>query len=229
MAGGVTEHGFTRAPDQRTNDGQPADGLEGGACRWVRQPGCWSSTTTLGFARPWRSTSARGVHGGPGGHGRAGPAAGRPASPRPGDRRPRAAAMDGLDVVRGLRGWTSVPIVVLSGCDTEAVKVQALDLGADDYVAKPFGMDELSARLRAAMRRAVLPEGQAVVATPDSRSTSRPSRPPEAARRSGSPRGSGTSSRSWSATPAGWSPTSSSSTRSGDPTTAPRPATSACS
>ena len=60
--------------------------------------------------------------------------------------------MDGLDVVRGLRGWTSVPIVVLSGRGTESAKVEALDLGADDYVTKPFGMDELFARLRAAVR-----------------------------------------------------------------------------
>ena len=75
--------------------------------------------------------------------------------------------MDGLDVVRGLRGWTSVPIVVLSGRGSEAAKVEALDLGADDYLTKPFGMDELFARLRAAVRRAVLPEGKAVVTTPD--------------------------------------------------------------
>ncbi len=75
--------------------------------------------------------------------------------------------MDGLDVVRGLRGWTPVPIVVLSGRGSEAAKVEALDLGADDYLTKPFGMDELFARLRAAMRRAVLPEGKAVVTTPD--------------------------------------------------------------
>jgi two-component system KDP operon response regulator KdpE len=75
--------------------------------------------------------------------------------------------MDGLDVVRGLRGWTSVPIVVLSGRDTERAKVEALDLGADDYLTKPFGMDELFARLRAALRRAVVPEGEPVVTTPD--------------------------------------------------------------
>jgi two-component system KDP operon response regulator KdpE len=75
--------------------------------------------------------------------------------------------LDGMDVVRGLRGWTSVPIVVLSARGSEAAKVEALDLGADDYVTKPFGMDELLARLRAAMRRAVLPEGQAVIVTPD--------------------------------------------------------------
>jgi two-component system KDP operon response regulator KdpE len=76
-------------------------------------------------------------------------------------------AMDGLDVVRGLRGWTSVPIVVLSGRGTERAKVEALDLGADDYLTKPFGMDELFARLRAAVRRAVVPEGKPVVTTPD--------------------------------------------------------------
>jgi two-component system KDP operon response regulator KdpE len=75
--------------------------------------------------------------------------------------------MDGLDVVRGLRGWTSVPIVVLSGRGTEAAKVEALDLGADDYLTKPFGMDELMARLRASLRRAVVPEGKPVVTTPD--------------------------------------------------------------
>ncbi|GAB3494934.1 response regulator [Nocardiopsis coralliicola] len=61
-------------------------------------------------------------------------------------------AMGGLDVIRGLRGWTEVPIVVLSGRDTEAMKVEALDLGADDYVVKPFGMDELFARVRATSR-----------------------------------------------------------------------------
>lgn len=76
-------------------------------------------------------------------------------------------AMDGLDVVRGLRGWTSVPIIVLSGRDAESIKVQALDLGADDYLTKPFGMDELFARVRAAVRRAVVPEGRPKVITPD--------------------------------------------------------------
>ena len=75
--------------------------------------------------------------------------------------------MDGLDVVRGLRGWTNVPIVVLSGRDTEAAKVEALDLGADDYLTKPFGMDEMFARLRAAVRRAVIPDTGAVMQTAD--------------------------------------------------------------
>jgi two-component system KDP operon response regulator KdpE len=62
--------------------------------------------------------------------------------------------MDGTEVIRGLRGWTTVPIIVLSVREREADKVAALDAGADDYVTKPFGMDELLARLRAALRRA---------------------------------------------------------------------------
>jgi two-component system KDP operon response regulator KdpE len=61
--------------------------------------------------------------------------------------------MDGLEVLQGLRGWTSVPVLVLSARDEQAEKVAALDAGADDYVTKPFGMDELLARLRAAVRR----------------------------------------------------------------------------
>ena len=60
--------------------------------------------------------------------------------------------MDGIEVIRGLRGWTTVPIIVLSGRADAADKVEALDAGADDYVTKPFGMDELLARLRAAVR-----------------------------------------------------------------------------
>ncbi|MQY12103.1 Transcriptional regulatory protein KdpE [Streptomyces sp. RB5] len=62
--------------------------------------------------------------------------------------------MDGVDVIRGIRGWTRVPILVLSARHSSDEKVEALDAGADDYVTKPFGMDELLARLRAAVRRA---------------------------------------------------------------------------
>jgi len=62
--------------------------------------------------------------------------------------------IDGLDVVRGVRGWSTVPIIVLSARDNESAKVDALDAGADDYITKPFGMDELLARIRAALRRA---------------------------------------------------------------------------
>jgi two-component system, OmpR family, KDP operon response regulator KdpE len=56
--------------------------------------------------------------------------------------------MDGVDVIGGLRGWTAVPIIVLSGRADSTDKVEALDAGADDYVTKPFGMDELLARMR---------------------------------------------------------------------------------
>jgi two-component system, OmpR family, KDP operon response regulator KdpE len=62
--------------------------------------------------------------------------------------------IDGIDVIRGLRGWTQIPIIVLSARQTSQEKVQALDAGADDYVTKPFSMDELLARVRAATRRA---------------------------------------------------------------------------
>jgi two-component system KDP operon response regulator KdpE len=75
--------------------------------------------------------------------------------------------VDGIDVVRGLRGWTTVPILVLSVRETERDKVAALDAGADDYVTKPFGMDELMARLRAALRRATPVAEEPVVETPD--------------------------------------------------------------
>jgi two-component system, OmpR family, KDP operon response regulator KdpE len=61
--------------------------------------------------------------------------------------------MDGNDVIEGLRGWTQAPIIVLSARTAQGDKVVALDVGADDYITKPFGMDELLARLRAALRR----------------------------------------------------------------------------
>jgi two-component system KDP operon response regulator KdpE len=61
--------------------------------------------------------------------------------------------MDGGEVIAGLRGWTDAPILVLSAREQSRAKVAALDAGADDYVVKPFGMDELLARLRAAIRR----------------------------------------------------------------------------
>src|SRR6202167_5904306 len=61
--------------------------------------------------------------------------------------------MDGVQVIEGLRGWTSAPIIVLSGRADSSDKVEALDAGADDYVTKPFGVEELLARMRAAVRR----------------------------------------------------------------------------
>jgi two-component system, OmpR family, KDP operon response regulator KdpE len=84
-------------------------------------------------------------------------------------RRPDAVILDlvlpdgrGTDVTRELRSWTSVPVIVLSVVDDEEEKVAALDAGADDYVTKPFGLDELLARLRAALRRSDGP-GEPVV------------------------------------------------------------------
>jgi two-component system, OmpR family, KDP operon response regulator KdpE len=69
--------------------------------------------------------------------------------------------MDGLDVVRHLRGeGKTVPIIILSSRNDEAGKVAALDLGADDYVSKPFGVEELSARVRAALRHKLQQEGE---------------------------------------------------------------------
>ncbi|HEY2506066.1 MAG TPA: response regulator [Streptosporangiaceae bacterium] len=61
--------------------------------------------------------------------------------------------LDGVEVIGGLRGWTQAPIIVLSGRADSVDKVEALDAGADDYVTKPFGMDELLARMRAVSRR----------------------------------------------------------------------------
>ncbi len=75
--------------------------------------------------------------------------------------------MSGIDVVEGLRGWTTVPIIILSARGAERDKVAALDAGADDYVTKPFGMDELLARLRAALRRNAPAPESAVISTPD--------------------------------------------------------------
>lgn len=68
--------------------------------------------------------------------------------------------IDGLEVVRRIRAGSVVPIIILSSRDDEAGKVIALDLGADDYVAKPFGMEELSARIRAALRHRLQQEGE---------------------------------------------------------------------
>jgi two-component system, OmpR family, KDP operon response regulator KdpE len=75
--------------------------------------------------------------------------------------------MDGVEVIKGLRGWTRVPILVLSARHTSDEKVEALDAGADDYVTKPFGMDELLARLRAAVRRAEPTSGGDVLVETD--------------------------------------------------------------
>ncbi|MDR6951077.1 two-component system KDP operon response regulator KdpE [Ancylobacter sp. 3268] len=69
--------------------------------------------------------------------------------------------MDGKEVVAQLRGWSSVPIIILSARDRESEKIAALDLGADDYVEKPFGIGELTARIRAALRHRLAAEAEA--------------------------------------------------------------------
>lgn len=71
---------------------------------------------------------------------------------------------DGVTVVRRLREWSQVPVIILSVREQEADKVAALDAGADDYVTKPFGMGELLARLRVSLRRAE-PKGEAPILT----------------------------------------------------------------
>ncbi|WP_310188021.1 response regulator [Mesorhizobium sp. BE184] len=67
--------------------------------------------------------------------------------------------MDGKDVISRLRAWSQVPIIILSARDNETEKIAALDLGADDYVEKPFGIGELTARMRSALRHRVKAEG----------------------------------------------------------------------
>jgi two-component system, OmpR family, KDP operon response regulator KdpE len=84
--------------------------------------------------------------------------------------------LSGFDVLRRLRAWSTVPVVVLSARAESSEKVQALDLGADDYVTKPFGMEELLARVRAAARRAgsdvpILTAGDLVIDLPARRVT----------------------------------------------------------
>ena len=84
--------------------------------------------------------------------------------------------MDGVEVIQGLRGWTPVPIIVLSGRGGSQDKVEALDAGADDYVTKPFGMDELLARIRAVTRRTRPRRRPSRRSRPDRRRTRRPGR-----------------------------------------------------
>jgi two-component system KDP operon response regulator KdpE len=74
--------------------------------------------------------------------------------------------LSGLEVLRRLRSWTEVPVIVLSARHSEPTKVEALDLGADDYVTKPFGFEELLARIRAAVRKSQPGIEEPVVVTP---------------------------------------------------------------
>ncbi|MFJ4206849.1 response regulator [Paenarthrobacter sp. NPDC089675] len=75
--------------------------------------------------------------------------------------------LDGVEIIRRIRGWSSMPIIVLSARHASEDKVEALDAGADDYVTKPFGLDELLARLRVASRRLVTAHEEPTLATAD--------------------------------------------------------------
>jgi two-component system, OmpR family, KDP operon response regulator KdpE len=75
--------------------------------------------------------------------------------------------VDGVEVIEGIRGWSSVPIIVLSARHQEGEKVRALDAGADDYLTKPFGLDEFFARVRANTRRPQPPAHPPTIHTPD--------------------------------------------------------------
>jgi two-component system KDP operon response regulator KdpE len=70
--------------------------------------------------------------------------------------------MDGIAVTRSLREWTQIPIIIVTVQEQEAAKIAALDAGADDYVTKPFGMGELLARMRVALRRAASPAAEPI-------------------------------------------------------------------
>jgi CheY-like chemotaxis protein len=137
--------------------------------------------------------------------------------------------MDGTEVIRGVRGWTSTPIIVLSAWGQESQKVAALDAGADDYVTKPFGMDELLARLRAAVRRASPAPDEPVVAAGDFTVDLAAKR---VTRGGGDVRltpPNGSCSRCWCATAGGWSASVSCCTRCGGLATRPRVTTCGCS
>jgi two-component system KDP operon response regulator KdpE len=73
--------------------------------------------------------------------------------------------LDGITIITALRGWSTAPILVLSARHSEAAKINALDAGADDYITKPFGMGELLARIRAALRRTTTATDQPVITT----------------------------------------------------------------
>ena len=127
--------------------------------------------------------------------------------------------IDGIEVVAGLRGWTTVPIIVLSVREAEADKVAALDAGADDYVTKPFGMDELLARLRAAVRRRRAGRGASRSSSTDDFTIDLAAKRVAPRRRRGAPhaRPSGAWSRCSCATGASSSPSASCCRRSGGP------------
>jgi len=138
--------------------------------------------------------------------------------------------IDGLQVIHGLRGWTQIPIIVLSVREREADKVAALDAGADDFVTKPFGINELLARLRAAVRRAAPTDEQVpIVQTPDFRVDLAAKQVVRDGREVRLTPTEGSWSNSWSGTPAGWSASGNCCSRCGGRSTGRRPTTCVCS
>ena len=93
--------------------------------------------------------------------------------------------MDGVEVCRRLREWTQIPIIILSVRDSERDKVAALDRGADDYLTKPFGIEELLARVRVALRHSAGKQGAGRQAHPGGRADHRPGVAHRQARRGG--------------------------------------------
>jgi two-component system KDP operon response regulator KdpE len=128
--------------------------------------------------------------------------------------------MDGTEVIRGIRGWSTTPIIVLSARGEEIQKVDALDAGADDYITKPFGMNELLARVRAATRRGTPAVEEPLVATGQFSIDLAAKRVTTTA---GAPPRNGSCLKSSPATAADSSPADNSSTTSGVPTTPPKP------
>lgn len=138
--------------------------------------------------------------------------------------------MSGIEVLEGLRGWLTAPVIVLSARTDSSDKVEALDAGADDYVTKPFGMDEFLARLRAAVRRGRRRSTPISrwSKQPPSQWISRRRRSPAAGSTYTSRPPSGACWRCWCGTAANWSAATSCSKRCGDPRTRRKPITSAC-
>jgi len=114
--------------------------------------------------------------------------------------------LDGVEVIQGLRGWTKAPIIVLSGRADSTDKVEALDAGADDYITKPFGVEELLARMRAAVRRTGAAEDQPRIRLGDlvvdlaAKRVTRPAAVPAG----GSPAGAGSQPEDIRLTPTEW-------------------------
>jgi len=152
-----------------------------------------------------------------------------------GSRPPDALVLDlvlpdgqGVEVCQEVRRFSRLPILVLSAVGDEREKVRALDAGADDYITKPFGTDELLARLRAVLRRAVDPGGAAQLTVGELSLDVLDRRITRGGEEVHRRRSSSTSCAYWPSTAAGWSPSDSFCRTCGAPSTGRRPTISAC-